>query len=72
MNEDFIALQDVTVGYQGKGIGRNLFEHMIQYAKDKGCHMVQVATNNQRDDAQKFYESLGFKATHQGMKLYFE
>jgi ribosomal protein S18 acetylase RimI-like enzyme len=62
----------VKRAYQGKGIGRKLFEHMIEYAKAKGCHMVQLTTNNQRDDAQKFYESLGFSATHQGMKLYFE
>lgn len=62
----------VKKAYQGKGIGRKIFKHLIGYAKAKGCHMVQLTTNNQRDDAKKFYESLGFRATHHGMKLYIE
>jgi hypothetical protein len=32
--------------------------------------MVQLTTNNQRPEARRFYERLGFAASHVGMKLY--
>ena len=38
-------------------------------ARLRGCRLVQLTTNNGRTDAQRFYERLGFRATHVGMKL---
>lgn len=52
------------------GIGRILFEWAIEQAKKKGCHMVQLTADKTRPDAHRFYESLGFSATHEGMKLH--
>jgi GNAT superfamily N-acetyltransferase len=52
------------------GIGRILFEWAIEQAKEKGCHMVQLTADKTRPDAHRFYESLGFSATHEGMKLH--
>lgn len=57
--------------HRGKGIGKLVFEHAINRAKEKGCHMLQLTTDKQRPDAIRFYESLGFVATHEGMKLKF-
>ncbi|MFN3852314.1 MAG: GNAT family N-acetyltransferase [Spirosomataceae bacterium] len=57
--------------YRGKGIGKLVFEHAINRAKEKGCHMLQLTTDKQRPDAIRFYESLGFVASHEGMKLKF-
>src|SRR5690625_1061461 len=54
---------------RGKGVGTKLFEWAIQRAKDRGCHLLQLTTDKQRPDALKFYERLGFKATHVGLKL---
>jgi hypothetical protein len=34
--------------------------------------MVQLTTDSGRPDALRFYESLGFMATHQGMKLHLD
>ena len=31
--------------------------------------MLQLTTDRQRADARRFYESLGFVASHEGMKL---
>ncbi len=55
---------------RGKGLGRLLFEWAIERAKEKGAHVVQLTTDKKRPDALKFYENLGFKASHEGMKLY--
>ena len=55
---------------RGKGLGRLLFEWAIERAKEKGAHVVQLTTDKKRPDALKFYENLGFKASHEGMKLH--
>ena len=55
--------------YRGKGIGRKLFQWAISYAKEKGCVMVQLTSDKKRKDALRFYESLGFIASHEGFKL---
>lgn len=54
--------------YRGQGIGTRVFEYAINRAKEKGCHMIQLTTDKRRPDAIRFYESLGFVATHEGMK----
>lgn len=55
--------------YRGKGIGTKIFEYIIGRAKQKGCNMLQLTSDKQRPDAIRFYETLGFIATHEGMKL---
>lgn len=50
--------------------GPALFEHMIARARGRGCWVVQVTTDKHRPDALRFYEPLGFEATHEGMKLH--
>ncbi|KGR79047.1 GNAT family N-acetyltransferase [Ureibacillus manganicus] len=54
---------------RGKGVGSELIKFAIQRAKERGCHLVQLTTDKQRQDALRFYERLGFQATHEGMKL---
>ena len=61
----------VNKKYRGQGIGKRLFKWAIQRAKDRNCHLIQLTTDKQRPDAIKFYESLGFTASHEGMKLHF-
>lgn len=55
--------------FRGRGFGEQLFEYAIKRAKDKGCNLVQLTSDKQRPDAIRFYEKLGFKATHEGFKL---
>jgi len=54
---------------RGKGIGSQLIGWAIDRAKARGCHLVQLTTDKKREDAHRFYERLGFQATHEGMKL---
>lgn len=56
---------------RGLGIGRIMFEWAINRAKEKNAFMVQLTSDKQRPRAIKFYEDLGFKATHEGMKMHF-
>ena len=55
--------------YRGRGIGEALIRHAIERARDKGCGLVQLTTDRSRGDAHRFYERLGFRASHIGMKL---
>ncbi|MCU0495660.1 MAG: GNAT family N-acetyltransferase [Chloroflexaceae bacterium] len=52
-----------------QGIGQMLLLWAIGRARQKQCHMVQLTTNAQRGDAQRFYERHGFVPSHIGMKL---
>ncbi|USD43296.1 GNAT family N-acetyltransferase [Vibrio sp. SCSIO 43135] len=54
---------------RGLGIGEQMFEYAIQQAKQKGCSMVQLTSDKQRPDAIRFYQKLGFVASHEGFKL---
>jgi ribosomal protein S18 acetylase RimI-like enzyme len=54
---------------RGKGIGSELIRYAIQRAKERGCHLIQLTTDKQREDALRFYERLGFEATHEGLKM---
>lgn len=54
---------------RGMGIGTELIKWAIKRAGERGCHLVQLTTDKQRPDALRFYEKLGFNATHEGLKL---
>ncbi|WP_280771614.1 GNAT family N-acetyltransferase [Salipaludibacillus daqingensis] len=58
-----------TSSSRSKGIGTELIRWAIKRAKERGCHLVQLTTDKERPDALRFYEKLGFKATHEGLKL---
>lgn len=58
--------------FRGKKIGEWMINESIKYGKLKGASIIQLTTNKERVDALKFYEKLGFTASHEGMKLYFE
>lgn len=61
----------VNKEFRGQGTGEALFREAIAIAKSEGCGMVQLTTDKQRKDAHRFYERLGFAASHEGMKLVF-
>jgi ribosomal protein S18 acetylase RimI-like enzyme len=52
-----------------EGLGRRLLEWAIAECRDRGCGLVQLTSDKSRLDARRFYESLGFRASHEGMKL---
>ena len=52
-----------------EGVGKKMFEWAIHRAKERNAHLLQLTTDKQRPDALRFYEALGFNASHEGMKL---
>jgi GNAT superfamily N-acetyltransferase len=54
---------------RGAGLGRALLEWAIAEARREGCGLVQLTSDLARDDAARFYEALGFAASHRGFKL---
>ena len=55
---------------QGRGLGTQMMQWAIDYAREAGCGMVQLTSHHSRPDAHRFYERLGFEDTHAGFKLY--
>lgn len=62
----------VVNALQGRGVGRWLFSCMIERARGHGAQLVQLTSDKTRPDALKFYESLGFVASHEGFKLFLD
>ena len=59
----------IAASHRGGGLGRRMFDWAIERCRERGCGMVQLTTDKSRADARRFYESLGFTASHEGMKL---
>ncbi len=55
---------------RGRGIGAAMMRFAIDEARRRGCNRVQLTSNKARKDAHRFYERLGFVASHEGFKLY--
>ena len=58
----------VSTHHRGQGIGTHIFEWAIARAKQKRCALIQLTSNKQRPEAIKFYQALGFTASHEGFK----
>ena len=56
---------------RGMGLGKTMFEWAIKRAKERKAHLLQLTTDKQRPKAIKFYIELGFKPSHEGMKIHF-
>ncbi|MFE9771141.1 GNAT family N-acetyltransferase [Streptomyces sp. NPDC005931] len=53
---------------RGSGLGTRLMEWAIDESRAQGCQLVQLTSDNSRTDAHRFYERLGFTASHVGFK----
>ena len=51
------------------GVGRQMFEWALSECRSRGCKIVQLTMDKGRLDAHRFYEKLGFIASHEGYKL---
>jgi len=59
----------VHEAYRSRGLGAALFTWAINESRRRRCALVQLTTDKSRTSAHRFYERLGFAATHEGMKL---
>jgi len=56
-------VEDVAVlpGFQGRGVGRAMMEHAREQCRAAGCYKMALSSNLKREDAHRFYDSLGFE-----------
>lgn len=54
---------------RGSGLGTELIEWAVAESRRQDCRLVQLTSDVSRTDAHRFYERLGFEASHVGFKL---
>jgi ribosomal protein S18 acetylase RimI-like enzyme len=59
----------VAASTRGSGLGAAMMRWAIEEARRRGCALVQLTSDKSRGDAHRFYERLGFVASHEGLKL---
>ncbi|GHE03781.1 GNAT family N-acetyltransferase [Streptomyces alanosinicus] len=69
MSRALIEAVRIHADERGSGLGSQLIEWAIDTSRQFGCRMVQLTSDKSRTDAHRFYERLGFSATHEGFKL---
>lgn len=67
-------LEEVRIAsrMRNRGFGKFMLRWAVEECRRRGCAIVQLTTNKSRIDARRFYEQLGFAASHEGMKLSLE
>lgn len=60
----------IASAFRNQGLGEVLIENCLDLARARGCGLVQLTSRTERTDAHRFYQRLGFQASHVGMKLY--
>ena len=55
--------------YRSRGLGAAMLNWAISEARRRGCALVQLTSDKSRTSAHRFYQRLGFVASHEGMKL---
>lgn len=53
---------------RGKYIGKSLYEHVLNFAKESGCYNVTLNVWSLNESAMKFYEKCGLKPQKIGME----
>ncbi len=59
----------IAAEHQNKGAGTALMQHAIELGHDRGAALAQLTTDKRRTEAHRFYERLGFEASHAGYKM---
>lgn len=59
----------VARAHRGRGLGGAMIRWAVADARRQGCALVQLTSDKRRPDAHRFYERLGFTASHEGFKL---
>ncbi|WP_326628928.1 MULTISPECIES: GNAT family N-acetyltransferase [unclassified Streptomyces] len=54
---------------RGSGLGTRLIQWAVDESRRQDCQLVQLTSDATRTDAHRFYERLGFIASHVGFKL---
>ena len=58
----------IAKDHRGSGLGSQFIEWAIARCAEHGCGLVQLTSDKTRVDSIRFYEKLGFVASHEGLK----
>jgi ribosomal protein S18 acetylase RimI-like enzyme len=58
----------IAKSHRGTGLGKDFFDWAVGQCRARGCSLVQLTTDKSRPEAHRFYEKLGFVASHIGYK----
>ncbi len=58
----------VASALRGRGVGQAFLRWAMDEARARGCSSIELLTHKTRADARRFYERLGFSASHEGMR----
>ncbi|RMI47378.1 GNAT family N-acetyltransferase [Actinomadura harenae] len=62
----------VAAEQRGRGIGQLMVGWAIEQARTRGCRLVQLTTDRQRPESIRFYQKIGFRPSHMGMKYHLD
>ena len=70
VEHDTLYIDDICVdeAARGKGVGRALYDHILAFARQKGCYNVTLNVWSCNPGAMAFYERLGLKPYRVGME----
>jgi L-amino acid N-acyltransferase YncA len=57
--------------YRRKGVGKKLMEYTIARAKQERCHRIELCSDKRRKEAHRLYNSLGFRPSAYGFRIWF-
>ncbi|MBP3037769.1 GNAT family N-acetyltransferase [Arthrobacter sp. zg-ZUI100] len=60
----------VRADLRSKGLGAAMMEHAVAVGRQHGAGLMQLTSNGRRESAHRFYQRLGFEASHVGFKLH--
>ena len=66
-----LLIEGVRLGssVRGSGLGSAIFAWAHEYGRREDAVLAQLTSDKRRTDAHRFYERLGYAATHEGFKL---
>lgn len=59
----------VAEAHRGSGLGAVMLGWAHDHGRRHGASLAQLTTDKTREQAHRFYERLGYRASHEGMKL---
>lgn len=62
----------VHQAFRSQDIGHQMMVWALDFGRKAGCHLVQLTTDKLREDARRFYEKIGFEASHIGYKYHLD
>jgi ribosomal protein S18 acetylase RimI-like enzyme len=58
----------IASALRSNGYGSDLIREAIRIAQERGCSLVQLTSDRQRQQAHRFYTALGFTDSHIGFE----